>query len=198
MEQGKAIDAVVHQYEDLLSALGEFRRFSEEQLNWRPSAMQWSMAECIEHIRLTSHIYAEWVELALDRAPHDLRQPGHHYRLKWISRFFIWLMEPRGTKIPNKIKTTAAFSPGESAYNAELLIRNTEAVLTHNLELLERMRQYNATKLNTPLAFASFIKLPILDALNFVAAHDRRHMQQARNVLVYEAFPHEKKGTALA
>lgn len=198
MDQDKAINDIIAQYRDLLEAISTFRDYTEDQLNWRPTAVQWSMAECIEHIRLTSHVYAEQIDLAIDRSPESLHQAESSYRLGLFARFFIWMMEPRGKKIPNKVKTTTAFIPDESAFNADLLIDNTTKVIEDNITLLERMRTLAVMHIKVPLPVTNLIKLPILDALTFVASHNRRHVQQARNVLDYERFPHEQQGPAFA
>src|SRR5436190_3706273 len=41
---------------------------TEAQLNWKPSAEQWSIAQCLEHLTIASRNFDDYFSQALERA----------------------------------------------------------------------------------------------------------------------------------
>ncbi|MEO1713521.1 MAG: DinB family protein, partial [Bacteroidota bacterium] len=54
-------------------------------------------------------------------------------------------------------------------------IKQTEKII----ELLERAREYNLTKVRTGITITNLIRLRIGDTFNFHISHNERHIRQA-------------------
>ena len=194
MNQEEVVKGLIIEFEQLRQQLGAYAPYEEIVLNWKPSSQRWSMAECLEHIRLSTYLYVANMRMVLDQTPPHLRQTDitRTYKVGWVGRFLVRMMEPRpdGT-IPYRAKTFSDFKPGASAYNTDLLLQNVDLTLQQITELCEEMASFELRKIKVPTAMGRFMKLPVLDALFFVAAHNRRHLQQAVNLGEMANFPGE-------
>jgi hypothetical protein len=155
---------------------------SESQFNWRPGEGRWSIAECLVHL----NVAASGTLPAFDRAIADGRAKGRTaegggpFRYGWFSRWVIGSMEP-----PPKwrMKTPGMFAVRVGGTHA--LARVLPEFLAVRDQLAERVRRADGLdlkRIRTVSPVTRLLRLPLGAYLQFVIAHDRRHVWQARQV----------------
>jgi len=175
------------QVESLLQELREtraraeeiFRGRKSEELLRRRAEKRWSAAECIEHLKITNRAYLA----RLSEAVRGLREKNlagrGEFRLDWNARFLkYWLEPPSRLRLP----TGAAFRPVSqvdpttvlSAFQSIGREIEEELANAHGLAL-------DAEKIRSP--FAENMEYSAYSAFVLIAAHNRRHIWQARAAL---------------
>ena len=158
---------------------------TDDQFAWKPGPNLWSIAECLEHMNATARSYLP----AIDEGIADAIKNGayaegpFHYSL--IGRLFSHLMEP-----PARLRMRAANDnqPGPQRPKRETLA----GFRAYQVQYVDRLRQANGIDLSrscvrSPLA--SWIRIPLGSAFASMAAHERRHLWQARRITEKEGFP---------
>lgn len=153
---------------------------SESQFNWRPRPGRWSIAACLKHL----NVAVTQTFPAFDRAIETGRAKGRFapgpFRYRWVSRMIVSSMEP-----PPKfrMKTQAIFTPPPAPSYA--LGQVLPEFLDVRDGLADRVRRADGLDLagNRVISPAStFVRMPIGAYFQFILAHERRHLWQAREV----------------
>jgi hypothetical protein len=135
----------------------------------------WSIAQCLEHLNRYGDYYIPLIRQGLSRQE-DL-VPGGLFKSSIIGSYFTRLMDPDMGK--KKIKAFKDYKPGRDldahAVVAEF-IRQQEMLLT----CLQWARKADLRKPRIPVSILKWLKLQLGDVLQFVIAHDERHIRQAR------------------
>lgn len=153
---------------------------NDAQFNWRPGAERWSIAECLQHLNVAvSHTLP-----AFDRAIAEGRSKGKTaegpFKYGWFSRWMIASMEPPPKR---RMGTFPIFAlPAGATYRLAEVLPEFQAVRD---QLAERVRQavgldWGRIKAVSPVN--RLLRLPLGAYFQFVIAHDRRHLWQARHV----------------
>lgn len=180
------------------------------QLRWRPEPERWSVGECLEHLVLTGEAYLE----VLDATIEEGRRRGKHaegpYRRSLVGRFLTWTLEPPPRL---KVSTPEIIRPGASGAEGPTGGRPTggparagasddggepgsNEPLPRFLALRARLGRrledadgldLGRIRLTSP--FFAFVRFDLGSAFRIVAAHERRHLWQATQVLEDEGFP---------
>jgi hypothetical protein len=160
-------------------AASVFGGLTREQLNWKPAPSQWSVAQCFDHLITINGLMLSAMANALDPArPRSLAQrlpllPG------LFGRLMIRSLSPTATR---KLPAPATAQPSASAIDADIITRFVAA----QAAMQDRLRSFASRDLARTIMvspFASFIAYSTLDACRLIAAHERRHFEQARRVL---------------
>lgn len=160
-----------------------FGALTARQLNWRADARAWSVAQCFEHLCTSNQLMVDAARHALSHPP-KLRQ-----RLPFLPGFFgHQLVRSQSPQTARKMKTGAVATPTESAIDAGVIDRflaghRDRAAWLHSLDpaIAER------TIMISP--FMGIVVYSVLDGCRLMAAHDRRHFEQARRVTQAAGFP---------
>lgn len=184
-----ALDELARQTE------ASFGGLSDRELNWRPTATQWSVAQCFDHLVSANRLMFRAAEEALtDAQPRTLWQrlpvlPGV------LGRMLIRSQAP-----DNRRKYTASpkAQPSASEIAAEIIPRFVE----QHREAVARVRTLDERDAARAIMTSPFIKVitySVLDGWRLVVAHDRRHFEQARRVTLWPEFPGRERspGTPL-
>jgi hypothetical protein len=167
---------------DQISALeAEFREASARaralveglgpaRITQRPRSGGWSVAECLEHLNLTTRAFLPLWRDACLTAP-----PGNGpYSLDLWGRLLVWLMEP-----PSRMKmpTTSPFQP--TVVPAEAVLPDFLACQEQLLSSLSsaRGRRIDQVKIASP--FNRRMRYNVYSSFCIGAAHQRRHLGQA-------------------
>lgn len=162
-----------------------FGGLSARQLNWKPSAAEWSVAQCFDHLIVTNEFFFP----LLEQVTRGERRSGLWERLSPLSGFFgrmvIKSVESQGGR---KFKAPAKLLPSSSEVDGRVIERFAE----HQDELAKRMLatedlDLSGIRITSPIA--AFVTYSLLDGYRIVVAHERRHFAQARRVTESEAFP---------
>src|SRR5262249_28678274 len=154
-----------------------FHRTREEELQKRPPGGGWSALECVAHLNLSNEAMLPGIRGAVEVAK-PLSGKRDTYRMDLAGRLLAWSLEP-----PPRIrmKTSAMAKPVASLSWQEVLER---FVGQHEelLRLLEACpgRAISNEKMKSPFAN---IRYNTVSAFCIIAAHDRRHLWQARRAL---------------
>jgi hypothetical protein len=175
-----------HQFISIRSDASELvSGLKESQFNWRPNPQSWSMAECLLHLNMVGERYAKELEKVLEdprvRARTG-RGPFEH------GPFARWMLA--GTEPPPKSKSKAprSFRP---AYGQPLnAVMPTFFHLQDRLvRLVEQSDGLHLHKIRVPAPGMGPVRFNLHSTFSWIAAHERRHLWQARQVRQQPAFP---------
>lgn len=180
IELKNALHAVDH------DVVGLVERLSEKGLNWQSRPGQsWSIAQCLDHLAVTNSLYVEAMAkgAAEARAAGELRKGP--IRPGFLERFMISSLEP-----PPKLKLPAPkrIVPASTATKDEVVGKFLDAQEAAR-KLLVSCADLNLNRATFPSPFAAFLKLSVGCGFLIIAAHDRRHVFQGRNVRKTPGFP---------
>lgn len=180
-EARRALDATARE------AQATFGGFTAEQLNWRPDARAWSVAQCFDHLRTANHLMVTAARHALSNPP------GFWQRLPLTPGFFgRQLVRSQSPQATRKFTASAVATPTQSAVGADIVDRFLAGHRDRAL-WLQTLDPALAGQTIMVSPFVRFITYSVLDGCRLMAAHDRRHFEQARRVTESAGFPSAKK-----
>jgi len=156
----------------------------ESQFNWRPNPQKWSMAECLLHLNIVGDCYVRKIETALEEAKmrgivaRGGASPGFLH--KWV----LAATEPpakRRYKAPRG--TTPSYGQPITAVLPTFLHLQDQLTLQIEQSNGLDLRRVKVQRPGWPFRFN------LLLTLEWIAAHERRHLWQARQVRENPAFP---------
>jgi hypothetical protein len=162
-----------------------FGHLNSQQLNWKPSANQWSVAQCLDHLIVINSTYFPIIE----KIARDGYKPTLQQRVPVLPRLFgslvLTAVSPEGKR---KYKTARHVEPSSSAIPADIVdkFRAHQQELIRHMKLTENLDLSN-TIITSPVA--SFAAYSMLYAYRIVVAHERRHLLQAQRVMDATGFP---------
>lgn len=173
-----------------LSAIGRearevFGRLSPTQLNWKPSAEQWSVGQCFDHLIVTNRTFFP----ALDKVAAGTFKSSLWGRVSPLSGFFgRFILKALDPEKGRKTKAPRVFEPKQSDVAADII----QQFAAHQQELSARMRatagaDLRGLKVTSPVSPVATYSL--LDAYRIVVAHERKHFEQARRLTRAAGFP---------
>lgn len=180
------LEELERDYESIEEEIAELvEGLSDEQLLWRPAPERWSIAEAFDHLNLTGYKLLP----RLDRAMADARSEGRlaqkPYRHGWMVRRMLAFMEPPPGL---RMKVPKIYDPPQPDEPRRVVRELVEL----QGEFVKRLREMNGldlagVKVASPMT--RLLKLPLAAWMAFLAAHERRHLWQARQVREDDAFP---------
>ena len=178
-ELRKQFEQISTDADTLVTPLGQ------EQFVWKPGPTRWSVAECLEHMNATARAYLPAIDEGIADAIRNGAYAEGPFNYNLIGRIFSRLMEP-----PARFRMRAAIDkmPGPQRPKRETLA----GFRAYQVQYVDRLRQANGLDLarscvRSPLA--SWIRIPLGSAFASMAAHERRHLWQARKITEWAGFP---------
>jgi hypothetical protein len=158
---------------------------SEEQLNWSSSPDKWSIAQCLEHLTVSTRGFEQYFPAAIKRG-HE-KYPVNSavaYRPSLIGGWLIKQLMPESTR---KVPAPKAFRPSQSAITDAL-----ENFLAHQDAFLNFVKEtghldYNKTRMRSPVT--PLMRYSLADAFVVTVVHGRRHLAQAWRMRETPGFP---------
>lgn len=156
---------------------------TEVQLNWKPSPGQWSIAQCLEHLAITSQQFDGYFSRALER---DSKAPDVlPYRPSLVGGWLARSVNPVGGR---NFPSPKVFRPSESSQisgSLEMFLNQQ----TTFIDFVKRTRgvDFNRTRLRSPVT--PLMRYSLADAFVITVFHGRRHLAQARRVREMREFP---------
>jgi hypothetical protein len=166
-------------------AQSTFGALDERQLNWRPDATSWSVAQCFDHLLNMNRLMFQ----AIDRAWDGSHPLAWWQRLPMMSRVFgALLIKSQSPDAKRKHTAPATATPSASAIDAGVVARFVASQSTAAARVRSLTgRDAASTIMVSP--FAAFITYSVLDGCRLIVAHARRHFEQARRVTEQPGFP---------
>jgi len=177
-DMGTELDAIARETQS------RFGTLDERQLNWRPAAASWSVAQCFDHLLNANRAMFEALDAAMDEArPRTVWQrlpvlPGV------LGRIMIRSQMPEAKR---KFTAPGKAEPASSAIDARII----ERFVAHQREAAARVRALEERAASRIMVspFVAVITYSVLDGCRLLVTHERRHFEQARRVTEEPDFP---------
>jgi hypothetical protein len=164
--------------------LATFGALDARQLNWRPDATRWSVAQCFDHLLAANRLMLQAAKDALDDArPRTLWQrmpvlPGV------LGRLLIRSQAPDNVR---KYTASPLAQPASSDIAADIIQR---FVAQHHdvVTWVHALDERDATRAIMTSPFIRVVTYSVLDSCRLVVAHDRRHFEQAHRLTLLREF----------
>lgn len=158
---------------------------SDAELNWHPAPGSWSIGQCLQHLATGTDEVLPAIDRTIATARERQLVSEGPVRYGLLARMMVQSMEP---PVKWRMKTNRMFQP-----RAEPLQRDAVLVeLTASRgRMLDRVRQSTGLDLRRAIVVSPvswLIRVPLGAYLAFLAAHDRRHLWQARQVRAASGF----------
>ena len=177
-------EQAIADFNGLGERFGSLAGHTREQLLWRPDAGKaWCIAACVEHVALANAAYLENINPVVSRASASSGSAPLHMG-GWLSTLLLKSVSPqaqRKLRAPPKIRPLRV-DPGEAfkklaATHAEILL----------LLDMQPHPDYNHIRFQNP--FVPLVRFTVASAFLIMAAHGRRHLEQAERVCEAPGFP---------
>jgi len=174
-----ALDELARQTE------ASFGGLNERQLNWRPSATQWSVAQCFDHLLMANRLMFHAAAQALDHA-----RPRTFWERLPLLPGVLGRMLIRSQAPDNARKYTASpkAQPATSDIAADIIPRFVEQ-RREAAAWVRALDERDAARAIMTSPFLKVITYSVLDGCRLMVAHDRRHFEQAHRVTQLPEFP---------
>ena len=169
-----AFDAAERDARSLVDGLGEALG------TWRVEPGSWSVAECLDHLAQGNRTYLRAMEPAAQRALARGRRRRGPARPGVVGRWFAGTFEPP-VKPRYKLKAPRTIRPRASPALSDA----AAGFFASQDELRAFLRRYagiDLARVRFPNPFVSVFRFSLATGLHVLAAHERRHLWQARRV----------------
>jgi hypothetical protein len=188
---GLSLREVTSALEDIArDANTTFGRLNTRQLNWRPDATRWSVAQCFQHLVTANRLMLDAAKDALENPSRSVWQ-----RVPLLPSAFGWVMirsqAPETTRkftAPTKAQPTTSDLPGDIV----------PRFVDQHRDVVEWMQSLDERKAKRTIMVSPFVRAvtySVLDGLRLLFAHDRRHFEQARRVMQSNEFPRSSRNS---
>jgi hypothetical protein len=165
-------------------AKNTFGHLTPAQLNWKPSAERWSVAQCFDHLLTTNKGYFPVIDSVLAGQKRTLWQsvplvPG------LLGKLLIKALDPASTR---KFKTPGKFQPGQSDVS-DSVINDFVAQQTRMVEKMKSTEHLDLERIVITSPAAAVVTYSLMDAYRIIVVHEQRHFQQAKRVTEESGFP---------
>lgn len=161
-----------------------FGRLTPAQLNWKPSAERWSVAQCFDHLLTSNNGYFPIIDNVLAGYKRTFWQsvpvlPG------FMGRLLIKSLDPvkgRNLKAPKN------FQPAQSDISSSVI----DDFVAQQANIAGKMKataHLELEKIIISSPVTSVVTYSLMDAYRVIVVHQRRHFQQAQRVTAESGFP---------
>src|SRR5262245_39587765 len=165
-------------------AQGTFGSLDMRQLNWRPDERRWSVAQCFQHLLTANGLVLQSARDALRNPPSTIWQ-----RLPLVPRLFgLALIRSQAPSTTRKFTAPAKARPTASDIPRDIVERFVDQHYAA-VEWVQTVDERDAVRSVMISPFIRFVTYSVLDGCRLVVAHDHRHFEQARRVMLSSGFP---------
>ena len=165
-------------------AVGLMSGLTDAQFNWQPAPERWSMAGCFDHLNKSAQGFIQKIDAAIARAQSEGLKSNGPFAYSVLER---WAIRNNDAPAKRKFKALKKAQPAPSLRLDQV---RSEFVSWQD-ELAKRLQV--ADGLDLQRAKEPFPIWPLKGSLGFfiqfMLAHERRHIWQAREVRQNPAFP---------
>jgi hypothetical protein len=165
-------------------ARSTFGHLTPSQLNWKPSAERWSVAQCFDHLMTTNKGFFPAIDSALAGKKRTLWEsvpvlPG------LMGKMVIKAVEPKSIR---KFKARKKFDPAQSDITGSII----NDFVDHQAEVIAKMKatqHLDLEKIVITSPIAAVMTYSLMDAYRIIVIHEERHFEQAKRVIEETGFP---------
>jgi hypothetical protein len=184
------LEELREQFEAVSAEAGELvAPLSDAQFAWRPSPGVWSIAQCVEHLNVTARAYLPALDEGIATAIRSGVYGTGPFTYNVLGRLMVRSMEPPPLF---RFKAPAIFAPPAATQPQRTRAEIMAGFRGYQVQYIDRLRQANGVdlakaKVVSPANRLLHISLGSGFALQI--AHERRHLWQARQLLMRPEFP---------
>lgn len=160
--------------------LKKVKGLTPEQLNFKPDANTWSVAECMEHIAISENNLFGFAQSSLQQSA----DPSLRKDVKMTDEAIISMITDRS----HKVKTQEAFEPANKFGSFEKSVSEFKTKRDGNISYIKT----TSDDLRNHYNDFPFGKLDTYQTILFMAAHSKRHTEQIVEVMNNPGFPKGK------
>lgn len=155
-----------------------FAQRSDEELRRRPASGAWSAAECLLHLNGSGSIYLRAIDRAIEEGRRRETRGEAPYRHPWFSRWFVSNLD---AEVRRRFKAPRIFAPPGPGVAAPRAILGDFEKLGAEIEAgLDASRGLDLGRVRVVSPVTPLVRLSLGMAFALLAAHERRHLAQAR------------------
>jgi DinB family protein len=162
---------------------------SHAQFNYRPAPDRWSIAECLVHLNTAANACFPAIDRAIAAAQARGWTSAGPFRYGWLANWMVRTFEP---PVRRRFRTAKIFrppAPPPLGYNTADVLADYVAVRDGLVERVQRAGGLDLKRAVVISPATRLFRMSLGAYLAFLAAHDRRHLWQARQVPEAEGFP---------
>lgn len=159
--------------------VSELKQLPENRLNAKVSSEEWCVLECVDHMNKATELYLDQIEPKIGELNPAKKEA---FKKTWLANKFTKMLAPtEDGEIKSKMKTMKVFIPVSEIDNSVIarFVENTERV--ENIIKQAQNKDLRSFKVTT--AVGPILKFYLGDALDFILAHNERHVVQIGNIL---------------
>jgi uncharacterized damage-inducible protein DinB len=163
----------------------EFCNISLTQLNWKPSPVSWSIAQCLDHLIISDSSYFS-----------DLKKITEGtYKMNFWEKYSPFsaicgriLKDRLQEQVKKRMKAPKKIQPSASEFKIEIIERY-QVNLDSFLRYISNCRNIDLDDTIITSPTIKIVTYSLRDALSFLVQHEHRHINQAIRVKMRELFP---------
>jgi hypothetical protein len=152
-------------------------KLSQDQLNFKPDANSWSVAECVEHIAISENNIFGFCQMAMQQEA----DPSKRTEVKMSDEAIVKMIADRSSKV----KTQESFEPKGKFGTFEATLAEFKTKRDDNIKYVNTTTDDLRNHYND----FPFGKIDTYQTILFMAAHSKRHTDQIDEVIKHAAFP---------
>ncbi|MDJ1483328.1 DinB family protein [Cytophagaceae bacterium YF14B1] len=181
VSKDQLLDSLEEQVEQhLRQCVEQFQNLSETILLAPAANGGWSIAQCLEHLNSYGKYYLPQIQRGLITA--QTKPNAETFRSTWLGSYFTRLMNPQTGK--GKYKAFKGHIPDQNLNPYVVVaefIQQQETLLSY----IRQARHVDLNGIRIPISILHWIRLKLGDVLQFLIAHNERHIMQAqRNISI--------------
>lgn len=158
---------------------------SDAQIAWKPAPDAWSIGECLNHLTATAQACMPKLDAAISAGIRASAYGEGPFRYGWTDRL---IAQASGPSSRWYLRSPRAFLPAPVRSRGEVLAAFHEV----QDQLVDRLRRANGlhlVRVRVTSPVAPWRRFSLGAAFAVLAAHERRHLCQARRVAALPQFP---------
>ncbi|WP_313265021.1 DinB family protein [Sphingobacterium sp.] len=174
LELLQQLENQVHEH---ISFVNSLKVLSQEVLNNRPHEESWNILERLQHLNLYGNFYLPEITKKMTDSKFSFNAD---FKTGFLGNYFANSILPNDKK--KKMKTFQKMDPKYLMLTKDVITVFLEQQ-DRLLNLLDRAKSKDLTKIHIKLSFCSWIQLRLGDIFRFVIHHNTRHIVQIKKML---------------
>ena len=165
--------------------LAGFGDLTAPQLNWKPGADQWSVAQCFDHLVTANEAFFPIFEKVLSGE----KKNTFWESLPWLPA--LWgkmLMKAVAPESTRKLKAPKIFHPASSSVDGAIIGRFIDQQ-NQVIRYMKATEDLDLEKIKISSPVTNLITYSLMDAYRIIITHEKRHLLQATRVSEMDGFP---------
>lgn len=165
--------------------LAGFGELTEAQLNWKPGAEQWSVAQCFDHLVTANAAFFPVFEKVINGEKRNTFWERLPVLPAVWGKLLIKSVAPESTR---KLKAPKVFHPSNSRID-EAIIRRFVDQQNQIISYMKATADLDLEKIIISSPVTNLVTYSLMDAYRIIVNHEKRHLLQATRVSEMDGFP---------